>query len=204
MWVPRYAARAMSTAAFGLRPLPALSLGTAFMATTFGGCGCTPAPSSTTQKSGAAIVSDDSEDPSATSPAGTYDDAIDHLSDADLARFTTLRTKLASSFDDICGDTYCGGDYNEIEPLELTCSITVATGAVKQCAYVFGGTYATLNDKTGTVTSHAKTFTCKFTVNGTMTTLLDTLMAANVTDPLQTALPGATTTIYDALGGCLP
>ncbi len=194
----------MSTVAFGLRPLPALSLTAAVMATTFGGCGCTQAPSSTAQKSGAAIVSDDSEGPSNTSPAGTYDDAINHLSDDDLGRFVTLEAKLASSFDDICGDTYCSSDYNEIEPLELTCSVAVATGAVKQCAYVFGGTYTTLNDKTGTVTSHAKTFTCKFTVNGTMTALLDTLTAATVSDPLRTALPGATTTIYDALGGCLP
>jgi hypothetical protein len=37
----------MSTAAFGLRPLPALSLTAAVMATTFGGCGCRPAPAST-------------------------------------------------------------------------------------------------------------------------------------------------------------
>ncbi len=196
----------MSTGVLGLSPLPALSLTAAVIASTFGSCGCTPsaAPSSSTQKAGAAIVSDDTEDPSNTAPAGTYDDAINHLSDDDLRRFVTLQANLATSFADICGDTYCSSDYNEIDPLELTCSIRVSTGAVKQCAYVFGGTYSTLNDKTGTVTSHAKTFTCKFTVNGTMDTLLDTLMAASVTDPLQTPLPGVTTTIYDALGGCLP
>ena len=192
----------MSTMTY--RPLPAMSVAAALVATTFGGCGCTQAPSSTTQKSGAAIVSDDTEAPANTAPSGTYDDAINHLSDDDLGRFVTLESKLASSFDDICGDTYCSSDYNEIEPLELTCSVRVATGEVKQCAYVFGATYTTLNDRTGTVTSHARTFTCKFAVLGTMTSMLDTLMAAEVTDPLRTPLPGATATIYDALGGCLP
>ncbi len=59
----------MSTAAFGLRPLPALSLTAAVMATTFGGCGCRPAPAPMTVTSHASVVLvDDARLPA--SPAG--------------------------------------------------------------------------------------------------------------------------------------
>ncbi len=87
----------MSTAAFGLRPLPALSFTAAVMATTFGGCGCAQAPSSSAQQTGAAVVSDDSEHPANTAPPGTYDDAVNRLRGDDIGRFITLPSKLAST-----------------------------------------------------------------------------------------------------------
>ena len=190
-------------------PLRWISLTAATVAVGFGGCGCAQAPSSSTasRSDDSALVASASDTADTKSePAGTYALVVDYLNQTggDLDGFFVLRTALANSFADVCGDTFCSSDYNDIQPLDLSCSVKVADGTIKQCAYIFGASYQTVNDKTGTVTNHAKSLTCKFDVDGTVADLLTTLNAKSVTDPLRTPLPKSTATIYDALVGCLP
>ena len=61
--------------------------------------------------------------------------------------------------------TFCGGDYANLEPLRLRCSINTTTAVLKNCTYVFAGSYET-------ITAEA------------------TLTAAGATPPLQRPLPG--------------
>ncbi|MDB4939025.1 MAG: hypothetical protein JWP87_5997 [Labilithrix sp.] len=39
--------------------------------------------------------------------------------------WSNIQRKLASGFDDACGDSFCEGDYADITPLRLACSRTV-------------------------------------------------------------------------------
>ena len=215
MVATRYEPRAMSFASAHPPMMPSMrwiSLTAATVAVGFGGCGCAQAPASSTTSSAddsalvsASTLGGDTAD-TKSEPAGTYALAVDYLNQTggDLDGFFALRTALANSFADVCGDTFCSSDYNDIQPLDLSCSVKVADGTIKQCAYIFGASYQTVNDKTGTVANHAKSLTCKFDVDGTVADLLATLNAKSVTDPLRTPLPKSTTTIYDALVGCLP
>jgi len=111
---------------------------------------------------------------------------------------------LKQDFDDVCGDTFCGGDYSNLEPLRFRCSINTTTQVLKNCTYVFAGSYEVVNPTTGTIRVTAKTFSCHISVTGmALADFEKTLTDAGSTPPLQRPLPGKTTSIYDALGGCL-
>lgn len=143
--------------------------------------------------------------PSAT--AASYQDveewANEHGDDAWQTWIGIINT-LKQDFDDICGDTFCEGDYSNLEPLRLRCSLNQATGVLKNCTYVFAGSYETVNPTTGTIRVNAKTFSCHISVTGmALKDFEATLTAAGATPPLQRPLPGKTTSIYDALGGCI-
>ena len=115
-----------------------------------------------------------------------------------------ITATLKHDFDDICGDTYCGGDYANLEPLRLRCSLNTTTQVLKNCTYVFAGSYEVVNPTTGTIRVTAKTFSCHISVTGmALADFEKTLTDAGSTPPLQRPLPGKTTSIYDALGGCL-
>ena len=138
-----------------------------------------------------------------TSPA-TYVDADDYYaSAASQAKWTATKAALVLGFNNICGDTFCGSDFGDLESLALTCSITKSSGNIKSCMWVFGGSWHQ-PDKTGALDVTAKTFSCPFDVHGTLPQLITTITAAGTDEPIQRALPGGTASSYDALGGCLP
>lgn len=122
---------------------------------------------------------------------------------AQLNRWWSLRRQLEAAFDDVCGDTYCGGDYSNLRPLSLRCSVTLKTGAIKSCKYVFAGSYEQVNAATGAVKVTARTFACGFTTTATPAALMDHLLAPGPTPALRRTLPGNSKSIYDSLGGCL-
>lgn len=65
----------------------------------------------------------------------TYVDASSYLQDdADFEAWFTLRRQLRLNFDAICGDTFCEGDYTNIQALRFVCSVQRLTGRVGQCA----------------------------------------------------------------------
>jgi hypothetical protein len=139
----------------------------------------------------------------------TYTDDLDYLSTSggDVDGFVGLRNTLTSNFNDICGDTFCGSDYGDLQSLTFTCSVSSKLGNIHACTWTFGGSYATVNASTGALTVHAKTFVCKIPVKSgtTLKQLMTTLTAAGTTKPIDRPLPGLTTTIYDAIGtNCLP
>jgi hypothetical protein len=147
------------------------------------------------------------EDAVPAATAATYDDVEEWANEQGDDAWQTWRgisDTLAKDFGDICGDTYCGGDYANLTPLRLRCSLNTTTHVLKNCTYVFGGSYEVVNPTTGTIKVNAKTFSCHISVTGMkLADFESTLTAAGSTPPLQRPLPGKTTSIYDALGGCL-
>jgi len=111
---------------------------------------------------------------------------------------------LKQDFDDVCGDTFCGGDYSNLEPLRFRCSINTTTQVLKNCTYVFAGSYETVNPTLGTIKVNAKTFSCHISVTGIkLSDFESTLTAAGTTPPLQRTLPGKSESIYSSLIGCI-
>jgi hypothetical protein len=168
----------------------------------------------TTSSSGtqAAALAGAEPSPDATTDGGTtslrYADVDDYLLDGgDSAGFDSwlaVRDTLKSSFDDLCGDTYCGGDYPNLEPIRLRCSIDTTSGILKSCKYVFAGSYETVNPSTGSIKVTAKTFSCAVTVtNIKLTDFMSTITATGSTEAIQRPLSSSVRSVYDSLGGCL-
>jgi hypothetical protein len=141
----------------------------------------------------------------------TYVEATDYYTTASgQTSWTTAKANVKRGFDFVCGDTFCGGDYGDLQSLELVCSITKSTGNVKSCNWVFSGSYTDIA-KTGTLVPNTKSFKCPVTMHGTIGQLISVINAppsaqnsSGFVEVIQRPLPGMTTSLYDALGGCLP
>jgi hypothetical protein len=120
-------------------------------------------------------------------------------------QYWSIRNTLKSDFDDVCGDTFCGGDYSNLQALSFRCSVEVKTGKLKACQWLFGGSYDTVSKSSGGIVSHAKFFKCVIPAAGTAAAFLKGVTAtpATPTAMIDRTVPGATTSFYDALLGCL-
>lgn len=135
----------------------------------------------------------------------TYVAASDYYSGPGIDRWLDAKRAVVHGFDNICGDTFCGGDYGDLTSLELECAITRSTGNVKSCAWVFGGSFFWVpDDRSSELVTEHHTYRCDFTMKGTLPQLISTWTAAGSQDAIDRPLPGTTATAYDALLGCLP
>lgn len=140
--------------------------------------------------------------PAATT-APHYVDVYEYFTtDTQFEAWYDLTSALRRNFDDICGDTFCEGDYSNIESLRYRCSVDDANGSIGQCVWVFAGSYEEIDPDTGSVAVNARTWTCRSAIghHTTVDALLETLAGD---EPLYTTLPGSRSTIYDGLVGCL-
>ena len=124
-------------------------------------------------------------------------------SEAGLDRFAGAEAALNAGFDKICGDTFCEGEFHNLRPTQLTCSVDVTKSTMKQCLWTFAGSTAQVNGKSGAVQVNAKLFKCKLALakDTPVESFYETLMAAK--DPLEVKLPMTRKTIYEGLLGCL-
>jgi hypothetical protein len=147
------------------------------------------------------------EDTAAATASASYADVEEWANEQGDQAWQTwigIAGTLKHDFDDVCGDTFCGGDYANLEPLRLRCSLDTNTQVLKNCAYVFAGSYETVNPTTGTIRVNAKTFSCHISVTGIkLSDFESTLTAAGATPPLQRTLPGKSESIYSSLIGCI-
>lgn len=172
---------------------------------------CGPSQSTIDHSSSSALGSSEeaSADPGTPAPSGPkYEDAeqylIDSGNDAAFTSWLNLRDTLRSNFDDVCGDTFCEGDYSNLVPVRLRCSVETATGKMKSCKYVFAGSYEDVNASTGSIKVTAKTFSCAVAVSGLpLSDFMSTLQAEGTTPALQRPLTSGGKSIYDNLVGCL-
>ncbi|ADO68064.1 hypothetical protein [Stigmatella aurantiaca] len=132
-----------------------------------------------------------------------YTDATSYLSSRpQYPAWLELRSNLRENFDDICGDTFCEGDYSNIQPLRFQCSIHSSTGVVGQCVWVFAASNEEILPSTGTIDVQTQTWSCVSPLaSGTTITAL--LTALSGSQPLYAPLPGTTTSLYDGLMDCL-
>jgi hypothetical protein len=135
---------------------------------------------------------------------GSFEDATMYLGAGGAKGWASMLTALDGTFDDVCGDTFCGSDYGDLEPLSFRCSAEESTGQIGSCLWVFGGSFAQVTPSTGNVKVTTKPFACPVAVTGTVEELVSTLTAPGSVAAIQRPLPGMTTSAYDAIGGCLP
>jgi hypothetical protein len=141
----------------------------------------------------------DEADESDLTSAGSYVPILDYWkTGADQSRWIALRQSLNSAFDNICGDTFCGGDYSNLTSLGLDCSVSRKTGRVAQCVWTFAGSQQSINAKSGKVTVSAPSFQCRVATKATANAVLKALEV----DPLYAIIPNTKTSLYDILGGC--
>ena len=138
----------------------------------------------------------------ARSPAG-YRDVEESLTGDDFERWFELKRQLRHDFDDICGDTFCEGDYTNLQSLSVRCSVSVATGAFKSCIWLLAGSYESVRPATGSIEVNRRFFRCTLPLAGAPQPVLEALLAAGDTPALQRPLPGSERSLYDALGDCL-
>lgn len=132
-----------------------------------------------------------------------YVDAASYLQDeADFEAWFTLRRRLRLNFDAICGDTFCEGDYTNIQALRYVCSVQRLTGRVGQCAWSFAASEETVDPAHGRIGLDAPAWLCRSPLapGTTIEALLDALQGE---EPLYAPLPGTALTLYDGLVDCL-
>ncbi len=115
------------------------------------------------------------------------------------AAWSETKRRLARDFDEICGDTFCEGEYADIAPLGFVCSVERATERVSRCAWTFAAADLSVGAR-GEISAMTATKRCFVEVDARAS---DLLSALSVPEPLHAPLPGKTTSVYDALIGCL-
>lgn len=122
--------------------------------------------------------------------------------DAQYEAWQALRAGLDLGFEDICGDTFCEGDYSNITPLRFQCSVQQQTGRIGACAWSFAASGEEIDPRNGQIAVERPAWTCSIPLPAGTT--IDALLAALAGDePLHAGLPGGGGSVYDALSDCL-
>src|SRR5699024_5415857 len=109
---------------------------------------------------------------------------------------------LEADFDDICGDTFCEGDWSNITPLRLRCSVVAGSGRIGHCVWSFAASNEEIDARSGAIAVATQAWQCELPV--APHTTIDALLAALAGDhPLHKPLPGTPLSVYDALSSCL-
>lgn len=129
-----------------------------------------------------------------------YGDAAD-ATGTDQGQYYDAERALKAGFDQLCPDTFCEGDFANLQALRLACSARATTGTLRECKWLFGGSYDTVDPKTGAVTVHTASHACRLPVRGATTALTSLLVSAP--SAIDATLPGSTLSARDVLGTCL-
>jgi hypothetical protein len=127
-----------------------------------------------------------------------------YTSSAGIDRWYATKAALKDGFDRVCGDTFCSGDFGDLQAMDFTCAITKSTGNVKSCMWTFGGSWHLVAEQGGAQQITASTFKCPVMMKSTLSNFMDVLLAPGTEQPINRPLPGMTTSAYEALLGCLP
>ena len=119
-------------------------------------------------------------------------------------RFRSVERALVAGFDDVCGDTFCEGEYYNLQAMRLRCSVERASGQVAGCMWTFAGSNTSvLGD--GRIDVDLRSYACALPLAaGTpLESLLQAWEAVPPRESIDVALPGTTTSVYDGLTDCL-
>lgn len=139
----------------------------------------------------------------AQSMRAAYVDPFSYFTtDAQFEAWLSLRARLAADFDDICGDTFCEGDWSNITALRLQCSVQRVSGRIGECVWSFAASNEDIDANGGAVGVETHAWQCVLPI--APHTTIDALLAALAGDgPLYLSLPGTQASAYDALADCL-
>lgn len=140
---------------------------------------------------------------SADATATTYVEALDYWkAPGDRAAWQAMIKKVEHEFDDVCGDTFCGGDYSNLTSLGFTCSVTSQRGSTHECVWTFAGSSHLVKASTGTVAASVASFQCRIELKSSARALLTLLGQAGGDPSIRRVLPGTTQSLYDVVGDC--
>lgn len=135
--------------------------------------------------------------------AREYADVGSQLRDeADLDAWYGGLRRLREDFDQICGDTFCEGDYSNIYGLRMECSAQRVSGLLGQCVWTFAASQEEVDAASGRVRVSPKVWRCKIPLAPRMA-LRELLRVLATQHPLHVELPGTGKSIYDGLIDCL-
>lgn len=141
--------------------------------------------------------------PAPAAAAPTHVDLVDFPTlQANWDRFHDLQRRLTTGFDDVCGDTFCEGEFSDIQPFRLRCAVERHTGDVSECRWAFAASEVEVDDATGRIVARQPTWLCRLPVPAgtSVETLFRALAGPNA---LFARLPGAEVSVYEAVGDCL-
>lgn len=140
---------------------------------------------------------------SAAAPRGDYVEVTGYLqTEAQYEAWFALRNGLYRGFDQICGDTFCEGDYSNLQSLRYLCSVHAPSGRIGTCTWVFAGSQEEVDPGSGRIGVRRAFWQCR-TPLAPATTIESLLAALAVDAPLYAPLPGTQRTIMDGLIDCL-
>ncbi|WP_421569328.1 hypothetical protein [Stenotrophomonas sp. PD6] len=135
--------------------------------------------------------------------ASTHVDLVDFPTvQANWDRFHDLARRLAVGFDNVCADTFCEGEFSDIEAFRLRCAVERATGSVSECRWAFAASEVEVDEQTGRIVARQPTWLCRLPIPAgtSVETLFNALAGPNA---IFARLPGAGTSVYEAVGDCL-
>jgi hypothetical protein len=135
--------------------------------------------------------------------APAYVDAKNFPSqEAGWARFRDLEDRLRRGFDDICGDTFCEGEYSNIQHLRFRCSVKASTGTMGACTWTLAGSAEEVDPADGRIHVDARLWNCAAPLQpGTSVPAFYAALEGR--DAIHAALPGGGPSMYDTLADCL-
>jgi hypothetical protein len=131
--------------------------------------------------------------------AGPYVDIWDYLptwQQQDGWLNTTYWLKV--NFNDVCGDTFCEGEYQNLEALSYRCSVDQTTGLIGECMMILTASQEQISPSDGRIIVEPRTWQC-VTPLAPQTTAVELAQALANKEPLSTPLPHTGQTIYDGL-----
>jgi hypothetical protein len=134
--------------------------------------------------------------------AGTYVDMDDYLKGSQRDAWSYTTYFLRSNFNDVCGDTFCEGEYSNIQELRYRCSVDANTGMVGECVWLFAASDEQIDPADGKIITQPKIWACVSPL-AAQTRAVDLAQALANQKPLFTPLPQTHRTLYDGLMDCL-
>lgn len=148
---------------------------------------------------GCAFQASDSTDESEDAVTTVYVSTDAFFKDKDIAGWASAQAEITKEFDNVCGDTFCGGDYSNLTSMGLVCGVSSVRGSIKDCAWTFVGSSHLINGATGTVQASIASFQCHFKPTGGVKALSTLLQGQNA---IRATLPGVNRSLYDVIGDC--
>lgn len=135
-------------------------------------------------------------------PAGSpYVEPGSYLDEAHYERWFWITRRLVHDFDQICGDTFCEGEYTNIQSLRFACSVHRLSGALGGCGWSFAASDEWIGAR-GAIGSERVSWQCVAPI-APRTHIHDVIAALDVEEPLYAPIPGTDASFFDVLAGCL-
>jgi hypothetical protein len=113
------------------------------------------------------------------------------------------RYALKREFNDVCGDTFCSGEYTNIESLNYRCSVNTSTGIIGECVWVFAASEEDIDPNNGKVVVKPRVWQCVSPLAPSTSAQELVAVLANNRNPMQVTLPRTGTNLHESLSDCL-